>query len=806
MLPAFIVPALVALASLRYAGGETEGGLELVGVALLQNSTGVTLTQGLHPLSPAVYLQGSTRELRVPDRVYREAVQLLKGRSEFTLTASARQEPLNSGSLIAFSAGLNRYLELQSSGRKDEVRLHYTSPSEPGVRVETFPYRLADSSWHRIALSVSGPQVELVIDCHPVYRRALSRPLDTNFSSPQLSLWLGQRNSRHSLFKGALQDVRIIVGAHGYLRQCPFLDSGCPTCGQFSSLEAAVTGLSTRLQALLDRLEAAEVRISQVEACDCIKSCQVNGTVRADGASWQADCNICSCVHGEVECRPVQCPVVNCKRPVLHPGQCCPTCLKQCYLRGTLYEDGEVVSLKQCVECECRDGSMHCTRIDPDTMCPPLDCPVHKQFSAPDECCKFCPGVDYCSQGHDCHSNASCLNLETSYACHCNAGFTGNGHQCIDIDECTSEGGLEGHHCRSNTKCLNTRGGYECECLPGHRRVDRFNCAEIDECAAGTHECHMQALCVNTLGSYHCTCKEGYSGDGIHCQRTCPAPCQNGGSCSEDGECTCRTGYTGQDCSLDLNECEAGIGHCDLSTQCVNMPGWYYCACRQGYVPALTHLSPTLCIDVDECVIGNHTCHETADCINVEGGFRCQCPANSTDCRLSCVINGQEVENGGIIPRGECEECRCVDGVVHCTPINCDCALSPAVHCCPHCYPTATSCVHQELPHVIFRSGERWIYQCQTCECLMGEIDCWEVECPPIWCESAVLSTSDCCPRCPSSCPANTTCPLLYQPHVWAPSCASCNCRVPFCDLLVSNNGFCVHRSTTTKGRGDQAG
>ena len=45
------------------------------------------------------------------------------------------------------------------------------------------------------------PQVELVIDCHPVYRRALTRPLDTNFTSPQLSLWLGQRNSRHSLFK-----------------------------------------------------------------------------------------------------------------------------------------------------------------------------------------------------------------------------------------------------------------------------------------------------------------------------------------------------------------------------------------------------------------------------------------------------------------------------------------------------------------------------------------------------------------------------------------------------------------------------
>jgi hypothetical protein len=61
-------------------------------------------------------------------------------------------------------------------------------------------------------------------------------------------------------------------------------------------------------------------------------------------------------------------------------------------LRGTLYDHGDLVSLKQCVECECRDGSMHCTRIDPETMCPPLLCPHHQQFSVPDECCKFCPG------------------------------------------------------------------------------------------------------------------------------------------------------------------------------------------------------------------------------------------------------------------------------------------------------------------------------------------------------------------------------------------------------------------------------
>jgi len=95
-----------------------------------------------------------------------------------------------------------RYLELQSSGRKDELRLHYVSRRDGIVHVEAFPFRLADGAWHRVALSISGSQVELLVDCHPLYRRLLRPgPPDTNFTLPQLQLWVGQRNVRHFLFK-----------------------------------------------------------------------------------------------------------------------------------------------------------------------------------------------------------------------------------------------------------------------------------------------------------------------------------------------------------------------------------------------------------------------------------------------------------------------------------------------------------------------------------------------------------------------------------------------------------------------------
>lgn len=98
------------------------------------------------------------------------------------------------------SVWVRRYLEVQSSGRRDEVRLHYVAAGAAAARVETFPFRLADGAWHRLALAVSGAQATLLVDCHPLYRRLIPPP-DRNFSQPQLALWVGQRNSKHSLFK-----------------------------------------------------------------------------------------------------------------------------------------------------------------------------------------------------------------------------------------------------------------------------------------------------------------------------------------------------------------------------------------------------------------------------------------------------------------------------------------------------------------------------------------------------------------------------------------------------------------------------
>ncbi|XP_020719830.2 protein kinase C-binding protein NELL1 isoform X2 [Bombus terrestris] len=801
---------------------ESGGGIDLLEALQLHNTTrqGVTQVPGLVRLKPAYYLQGEERELRLNEASFKQAATLLRQVPEFTIAAALRQEEANSGTIVAFSHGNNRYLELQSSGRKDELRLHYVSRRDGNVHVEAFPFRLADAAWHKVALSVSGSQVELLVDCHPLYRRLLRPgPPDTNFTLPQLQLWVGQRNARHFLFKGALQDVQLIPGPHGYLSQCPQLDSSCPTCGQFSILQNTVEQLMHNLNELTHRLAAAEGRISRVEECECQKSCRANGTVHEDGATWEKGCQQCSCVHGEIECRPTPCAPVTCKNPVISQGQCCPTCLKQCYLHGVIYDHGEKVSPKQCVECDCFDGSFTCQRFDTETRCPPLPCPPSEQISVAEECCKFCPGVDYCAKGHKCHANASCLNLQTTYACHCDIGFQGDGHNCHDIDECKQQGGSEGHHCNANTKCVNVIGSYTCECLPGYHRVDKFNCAELDECATGHHACDEHATCVNTAGSYYCICKDGYTGDGYTCKPVCNQTCQNGGECVAPGRCSCRRGYIGNSCELDLDECASDLHRCHQSSTCFNMPGWYYCRCKPGYRSALHDSTQgTQCVDIDECndqtIERRHTCHPSAKCVNTEGGYECVCPLqedNRTmeECRLSCWFENREVRNGETLaPAGNpCRRCTCKDGVITCKDPICDCS-APGSHrdkCCPQCDPAA-SCRHQELHHLVFRSGERWIYQCQTCECLYGEIDCWQMECPPVTCSNPVTEDGDCCPRCEDDpcareLPGNgTSLSVLTRPRPCSYSgiihdsgsswqdpndkCTTCECKVPYCAQL----------------------
>ncbi|RZF46906.1 hypothetical protein LSTR_LSTR008034 [Laodelphax striatellus] len=93
------------------------------------------------------------------------------------------------------------------------------------------------------------------------------------------------------------------------------------------------------------------------------------------------------------------------------------------------------------------------------------------------------------------------------------------------------------------------------------------------------------------------------------------------------------------------------------------------------------------------------------------------------------------------------------------------------------------------------------------------------MECPPVSClGEPVLSAGDCCPRCSVDdqdlcnatslglgLPAGQPCAYAgryYESGAqWSDplnKCTACNCKVPYCNLLVSNFACCVHRTAAS--------
>ena len=88
--------------------------------------------------------------------------------------------------------------------------------------------------------------------------------------------------------------------------------------------------------------------------------------------------------------------------------------------------------------------------------------------------CEIPANANECVLGTaNCHYEATCSDTIGSYLCTCNAGFTGNGTVCKDIDECLS----------------------------------------------GVNTCSVRSTCKNTIGSYICTCPVGYLGNGRSCTK-----------------------------------------------------------------------------------------------------------------------------------------------------------------------------------------------------------------------------------------------------------------------------------------------
>ena len=110
--------------------------------------------------------------------------------------------------------------------------------------------------------------------------------------------------------------------------------------------------------------------------------------------------------------------------------------------------------------------------------------------------------------------------------CSCNAGCTGSGKNCQDVDECTTNA----HNCPEHSTCHNLEAGFNCIANSGYECDTDFidssstetscynstNCEgntcqfkDIDECTTNTDDCPTteddnNVQCVNTVGSFVC--------------------------------------------------------------------------------------------------------------------------------------------------------------------------------------------------------------------------------------------------------------------------------------------------------------
>lgn len=263
------------------------------------------------------------------------------------------------------------------------------------------------------------------------------------------------------------------------------------------------------------------------------------------------------------------------------------------------------------------------------------------------------------SGGFMCHEQATCHDTKSSFICSCNDGWSGNGFECVDVDEC------EHLPCRlqAHAVCDNILGSFVCVCEEGYSDLsNNETCVNMNECTENKHNCDVNSACTDTIGSFYCECNVGFVGNGTQCSDVDECPQARLRDCSgrqyTDAQCTSipggapscyqlillwqsdsicddskpdlhcsELGCDGTDC-VGCNQSQHGAyiletsrGSCSGTLQhCVNTHGSFSCECEDGYV-----MDHETCVNANECSSAIGLCGSNESCVDTPGSFACEC-------------------------------------------------------------------------------------------------------------------------------------------------------------------------------------
>ncbi|XP_041122035.1 protein jagged-2-like isoform X1 [Polyodon spathula] len=414
------------------------------------------------------------------------------------------------------------------------------------------------------------------------------------------------------------------------------------------------------------------------------------------------------------------------------------------------------IQINKCVSSPCMNGGRCQDLIDG------FLCQCQQGFSG-----IFCEVKSNPCNPNPCQNQASCYNVGGDYYCACSEDYEGKNCSdfkdyckntpCEVIDSCTiavatntTQEGLQyisSNVCGPHGRCISQPGGnFTCACEKGFTGI---YCHEnINDCI--TNPCKNGGTCIDGISSFQCFCHDGWEGNlcEINVDDCRHKLCKNGGKCVDlvnDFYCECQNGWKGKTCHSRENQCDANT--CSNGGTCYDVGDAFRCACPPEWGGSTCNTAknssctPIPCENGGTCVGGG----DTFTCICKEGWEGATCTQNTNDCNPHPCYNGGICVDGVNWFRCECapgfagpdcriniDECQsspcaygatCVDEIYG---YRCTCPPGRAGPRCQDVVGIGKPCRYASLQ---FPHGSRWEQECNTCQCLAGNIACTKVLC-----------------------------------------------------------------------------